>query len=84
MNSPAYLDTRSLLIVAVAMAVLMGLVSLLFGSLKRGTQALRLWGWSLLVFALGMGLVALRGRVPDLVGVVIADTILFAAAIPAR
>ena len=82
MNSSVYLDTRSLIIVAVAMAVLMGLVSLLFGSLKRGTQALRLWGWSLLIFALGMGLVALRGRVPDLVGVVIADTILFAAAIP--
>ena len=82
MNSSVYLDTRSLLIVAVAMAVLMGLVSLLFGSLRHGMRALKLWGWSLLVFALGMGLVALRGRVPDLVGVVIADTILFAAAIP--
>ncbi len=82
MNASAYLDTRSVLVVALTMAALMGLVSLAFGRLERGTQALRLWGWSLLIFALGMGLVALRGQVPDLVGVLIGDTVLFAAAIP--
>ena len=82
MNSTAYLDTRSVLIVALTMAVLMGLVSIGFARVERGTRALRLWGWGLLIFALGMALVALRGQVPDSVGVLIADTILFAAAIP--
>lgn len=82
MNAAAYLDTRSILVAALAMAVLMGLVSLAFGRLERSTQALRLWGWGLLIFALGMGLVALRGEVPDLVGVLLGDTVLFAAAIP--
>jgi len=82
MNSFEYLDTRSILIVALTMAVLMGLVSLGLASVERGTRALRLCGWSLLLFALGMGLVALRGQVPDLVGVLIGDTVLFAAAIP--
>ena len=78
----AYLDTRSVLIVAVAMAVLMGAVSLAFARVERGTRSLRLWGWSLLIFAAGIVLVALRGQVPDLVGIAIADTVLFAAAIP--
>ena len=77
-----YLDTRSVLVVAIAMAVLMGGVSLAFAKNVRGTRALRLWGWSLLTFALGMILVALRGRVPDVVGILIADVVLFAAAIP--
>jgi diguanylate cyclase (GGDEF)-like protein/PAS domain S-box-containing protein len=82
MNGSAYLDTRSVLIVAVTMAVLLGVVSLIFARVQRGTQALRLWGWSLLIFALGITLVALRGQVPDFVGVVIGDTVLFTAAIP--
>ena len=82
MNASAYLDTRSILVVAVTMAVLMGLVSIVLARVERGTRGLRLWGWSLLIFALGMGLVALRGQVPDVVGILAGDTVLFAAAIP--
>lgn len=81
MNGSAYLDTRSVLIVAVIMAALMGLVSLALARVERGTLALRLWGWSLLIFALGITLVALRGQVPDSVGILIGDAVLFAAAI---
>ena len=82
MNGSAYLDTRSVLIVAVAMAALMGAVSLVFARVERGTRALKLWGWSLLIFGAGLALLALRGRVPDFVGIPLADTIVFAAAIP--
>jgi len=82
MNGSAYLDTRSVLIVAVTLAVLLGVVSLIFARVQRGTQALSLWGWSLLIFALGITLVALRGQVPDFVGICIGDTVLFAAAVP--
>lgn len=82
MNASAYLDTRSVLIVAVFMATLMGAISLMFVRVQRGTRALKLWGWSLLIFAPGMALVALRARLPAFAGIVVADTILIAAAIP--
>jgi len=60
----------------------MGVVSLAFSRLESNTRALKLWGWSLLLFALGLALVSLRGRVPNFVGMPVADTVLFAAAIP--
>jgi diguanylate cyclase (GGDEF)-like protein len=82
MNGPAYLDIRSILVVAVTMAALMGVVSLIFARAERGTRALTLWGWSLLISALGLALTALRGQLPDFVGIPVADTVLFAAAIP--
>jgi diguanylate cyclase (GGDEF)-like protein len=64
------------------MAALMGVVSLIFARVERGTRALGLWGWTVLLLGTGLALVAMRGYVPDVVGTVIADTILFAAAIP--
>ena len=82
MNGTAFLDTRSVLVVAVAMAALMGGVSFVFASVERRTRALRLWGWSLLLFALGLTLVALRAKLPEAIGSLVADTILFGAAIP--
>ena len=82
MNGTAYLDTRGILVVAFAMAALMGGVSSMFARVERDTRALKLWGWSLLMFAVGLALVALRGRVPDIVSIPVADTILLSAAIP--
>lgn len=81
MNGSALLDMRSVFIVAVVMAALMGLVSLVFAKGGRDMRALGLWGWGLLTFALGMVLVALRGRVPDFVGILVGDVVVFVAAI---
>lgn len=82
MNGSAFIDTRSVLVVAVVMATLMGVVSLVFAKVERSTRALKPWGWSLLIFAAGLALLALRGQVPDFVGMSIAYTLLLTAAIP--
>jgi diguanylate cyclase (GGDEF)-like protein len=78
----AYLDTQSVLVIAATMAALMGAVSLAFAWFEHGMRALRLWGWSLLMLAAGLTLTALRGYVPDVAGIVIADSVLLASAVP--
>ncbi len=81
-DNVATLDTQSVLVIAVTMAALMGCVSLAFAWFEHGMRALRLWGWSLLILAAGLSLLALRGILPDIVGVVVADTVLLSSAVP--
>ena len=81
-DNVATLDTQSVLVIAVTMAALMGCVSLAFAWFEHGMRALRLWGWSLLILAAGLSLLALRGILPDIVGIVVADTVLLSSAVP--
>ena len=81
MHQTFHLDTRTLLITGITVATI--LIGVLFGLARRqeGMQALRLWGWTMLAFETGLGLVTLRGLLPDALSILLADALLFAAAL---
>ncbi len=76
-----YIDIWSLLVISVVLSALMGVSSFVFAQIQGGRRPLRLWGWALLMLAAGQGLIALRGYIPDLAGIVLANTLIFGAAV---
>lgn len=70
------LDTRTLLFSTVLVTALHGFVAILFAYQHRGTRALKQVGAGTLLYALSLAGVGLRGRIPDLLSVVVANALL--------
>lgn len=67
------------MVASVANAVLLGMVAFWIAGEGPKTAAIRRWGVTMLLFALGLGGLALRGHAPAFVSVVLANTLLFVA-----
>ena len=64
------LDARSLIVASLLSAGLMGAVSVAFAALRGPTRIVGAWGAAILVLALGLLLIALRGYIPDRVSII--------------
>jgi diguanylate cyclase (GGDEF)-like protein len=73
------LDTRTLIIASVLSAALLGAISLLFAGVQRGTRAIGKWGSAMILLAVGLAGLALRGAIPDFLSVVIANALILLA-----
>jgi len=69
------LDARSLIVASVLSAGLMGGISVGFAALRGPTRIVGAWGAAILVLALGLLFVALRGYVPDWASIVVGNTV---------
>jgi diguanylate cyclase (GGDEF)-like protein len=76
------LDIRTLIIATALVAVLLGAVALHVAYQSRLVRRTMLaWGGALLTAAAGIGAVALRGAIPDFLSIVVANTLVVAAAV---
>ena len=73
------LDTRSLIIASLMDSALLGGISLMFAGTQRGARAIGGWGAAMLVLAAGQLGIALRGVIPDLFSIAIANTTIMCA-----
>jgi diguanylate cyclase (GGDEF)-like protein len=73
------LDTRTTVVASLLVAALLGGVALVFARGQRDPGPLALWGAALLMLSAGFTGVALRGRAPDFLTVVVANTLIVAA-----
>lgn len=73
------LDPRSLIIASLMDCALLGAISITFAGTQRGTRAIGSWGAAMHVLALGQLGIALRGVVPDLISIPIANTTIVCA-----
>ncbi|MBE0614306.1 MAG: GGDEF domain-containing protein [Burkholderiales bacterium] len=72
-------DLRTLFIVLVSMYACLGFVCLLLPYRIPGSRAVTDWGIGMLLFAAGMAGIALRGAVPDVLSIVLANGLILAA-----
>ena len=73
------LDTRTVMVASVANATLLGMLALWLAGDGPKTVAIRRWGVTMLLFALGVGGLASRGLAPAFVTITLADTLLLVA-----
>jgi len=73
------LDPRSLIFASLMDSALLGAISLMFAGTQRDTRAIGGWGAAMLVLAAGQLGIALRGVVPDLVSIAVANTTIVGA-----
>ena len=76
---PAGMDIRTLIIALLAQVSLLGALAIFFESRQPGTRAMGVWGAGLLVVAAGYAAIALRGAIPDLLSITVANTLLMGA-----
>jgi diguanylate cyclase (GGDEF)-like protein len=76
---PAAMDTRTVIIVMLAQIALLGALALYFGARQGGTRAVGVWGAGLLMVGAGYGGLALRGVLPNILSITVANTLLMAA-----
>ena len=75
----AGMDIRTLIIALLAQVSLLGTLAIYFESRQPGTRAMGTWGAGLIVVAAGYALIALRGAIPDLMSITVANTLLMGA-----
>jgi diguanylate cyclase (GGDEF)-like protein len=73
------LDPRTLIVASLLTAGLMGAVSLGFATLRRSSRIIGGWGKAMLLLAVGLLGVSLRGAIPDWISIALANTIIVAA-----
>ncbi len=73
------LDLRTLFIILLTLYACLGLVCLFLPYRMPGSRAVTYWGYGMLALAAGVGGVALRGLVPDLVSIVLANALVLVA-----
>lgn len=73
------LDPRTLVVVSLVCATLLGSVSLVFATMQGSSRVIGAWGAGMLLLALGMLGLALRGLVPDWISIAVANTVIVAA-----
>ncbi len=69
------MDTRTLVITLLVHVTLLGVLAIYFSFRQPGTRAVGTWGIGLLMMAAGLGGIALRGTVPDLLSITVANAI---------
>lgn len=77
------LDTRTLIVACVLDAAVLGAIAIVFASREGATRTIGTWGAAMLTLALGMGGLALRGAVPAVVSVALANAVIIAALVVA-
>lgn len=75
----AGMDIRTLIVVLLAQVSLLGALAIYFESRQPGTRAMGVWGAGLIVVAVGYALIAMRGAIPDLLSITVANTLLMGA-----
>lgn len=73
------LDPRTLVVASLLSAVLLGSVSLAFAIMRGSSRVIGNWGKAMLLLALGMLGLALRGLIPDWISIALANTVIVAA-----
>ena len=73
------LDLRTLFIVLVILYACLGFVCLFLPYRMPGSHAVTQWGYGMLALSAGVGGFALRGVVPDLISVILANALILAA-----
>lgn len=73
------LDTRTLVVACVLVSGLMGTVSFLFSAMRGTSSMIGRWGVAMVMLAVGLGGFALRGQIPDLLSIAVANTLIIAA-----
>ena len=73
------MDTRTLIIALLAQVSVLAVLAIYFGARQVGTVAVGTWGAGLLMVSAGLGCIALRGIVPDLISVTVANTLTMGA-----
>jgi len=69
------MDTRTLVTTLLAHVTLLGVLAIYFSFRQPGTRAVGAWGVGLLMMAAGFGGIALRGAVPDLLSITVANAL---------
>ncbi len=72
------LDPRSLVVASLLSATLLGTVSLAFATLRGSSRIIGAWGKAMLVLAIGLLGLALRGAIPDWISAALANTVIVA------
>src|SRR3954469_6404666 len=75
----ASMDTRTLLIALLAQISLLGALAIYFGIRQRGTLAVGTWGAGLMMVAVGIGAITMRGMVSDFISITLANTLTMGA-----
>ncbi|HEY5637434.1 MAG TPA: GGDEF domain-containing protein [Burkholderiales bacterium] len=73
------LDTRTLVVACVLVSGLMGTVSFLFSAMHGTSSMIGRWGFAMVLLAVGLAGFALRGQIPDLLSITVANTLIIAA-----
>ncbi|HWE78626.1 MAG TPA: GGDEF domain-containing protein [Pseudolabrys sp.] len=73
-----HLDIPTLAVVTVFVTALLGVLLLFAGAQNRSVRAPTIWGLSFLLGATGLGLVIVRGRVPDWLSIECANALMLA------
>lgn len=73
------LDPRTLVVAGLMDAALLGVIAIVFASREGATRTIGAWGVAMVTLALGLAGIALRGMVPDLVSVVLANGLIVGA-----
>jgi len=73
------LDTRTLIVTAAVNVMLLGVISISFAGVQRGTRVIGGWGRAMILAAVGLAGLALRGAIPDFLSIVVANTLILIA-----
>lgn len=79
------LDPRTLIVASLLIAVLLGAVSLAFATMRGSSRVIGAWGRAMLLLAVGLLGLALRGMIPDWISIAVANTaVVFALVLALR
>lgn len=73
------LDTRTLIVTAAVNVMLLGVISISFAGVQTGTRAIGGWGRAMILAAVGLAGLALRGAITDFLSIVVANTLILIA-----
>ncbi len=73
------LDALTLIITAVVNAALLGGLAIAFSGRHDNTHPIGLWGMAIVTLAVGLSGVALRGLIPDLISITVANSVCIGA-----
>lgn len=75
----AAMDIKTLVVTMIAQVSLLGVLALYFSWRQPSTRAVGVWGAGMVMLAAGLAAVAMRGVVPDLISITLANTLVTAS-----